>query len=1318
MRDILGVSLERLKRIKNRNKRWSALLLILSLVVALDVFWILRQPGLTLAGDASCGIQEHTHDDTCGQLVCTCNMPEEPHIHSDACYETSFVEASEELRLVCNLTADPHEHNDSCYETTFVEPVEETNLICQIEDEEHIHETGCYETTVTEGYEDTVLICDLTTQPHTHTETCFETEVIEAHEERTLVCGLTEEPHVHEDSCYTLEIQCGYEEHVHSMECYSDKTADVETQLDWQGMFANYPYTGDLRKDLVGIAQTQVGYSESELNFEIDEYGNRRGYTRYGAWYGAPYSDWSAMFVSFCLNYAGADPDEAPGNTGAASMAASWNTLGKFASVGDYIPVSGDLVFFADNTVGIVTAVNNATFYVIRGDIENTVVGEILSLTDGNISGWGLTADTVLEQAEPEEPTEPEEPPEPEKPTEPEEPEEQAEPSKPSEEESSEAPELTQQETSPPENEEINLFDISNGPAIFIFEGASAPIQKRAMTAMTFRATRSVTEIIPYLESNGGTFFFTLLNLNNEELSKDENGNYIAVANENYKLTISFTSPEGFAPGTYQYQVPNGLMVDGGEGSFVLKDGTNVGSWVVTDTGLITLVFNEHMNSRTEITISATLGIHFPEQEDPIDFDGLITVTVKPPVQQENPTVLSKWGSPNEETGKINWTVRIDGYADSQIPGNILTDQVALSDWSRPHSYTESDIAGGLSFGASAPGGDWHAWHVSADDPHLIWDETGWSYKIPKTITCDHCGEVELGNEGWSYYINYTSTPTQLNTPGTFDYENKVTVDSQTAWGWSNFNHGQIAAEIIKDGSFVSDAAGGAFLWEVQVTIPGRVEGERAQYAWFISDEMKLLDENGTNIGHMQNDIHLSMVTATYNGKTIQIPRIQDATDSDMFAWDNAWTATEDGISHTRNINLLCRCQCTPDSCHWTGCGAYWFLQDDGTWDDKGFCQCWTETQNMTFTFVYKTNDLSLVEGYGSLGYHLNNHAQLFYMPDADSSVRVSYDDATVKIPNLFEKQLTHDFDGYTAHYSITVNEGKLVLTNGSPLYIHDEMTETLVYISGSLVITTEDGNGNVSTLKQGVDYTVEYDGTGGETDVHGKPVHVLDIVILHPQPVMYTLNYDTTLTIPTGVTEAIKYTNSAAITLWGEKITDTTQEKVYADINIAAKNYKVEMFKTCAQSGEPLGGATFGLYNAQGGLMATDVTDENGELVFQSNIIEGIILREHTLYYMQEIKAPPGYQLDDTKFWFCFCNETEDTCPTCAVILSGTDAQRIPFEQIGKVHAANQLADYDLPATGGSGIYPLTMASVMFIITPLVYEFIRRRKQERRGVG
>ena len=1064
-------------------------------------------------------------------------------------------------------------------------------------------------------------------------------------------CGYKEHQHT-ADCMQENDMICDLPEHIHKAECYSNLKADVETLLDWQNMFADYSYTGDLHKDLVGIAKTQVGYTESQLNFEVSTDGTRRGYTRYGAWYGAPYNDWSALFVSFCLNHAGADESKYPIGSGAATMAELWKKQGRFAYVGQYVPQSGDIVFFNNNTAGIVAEVYKNSFNVICGDVQNAVASNVMSLSDSSIIGWGSTAKSLSG----------------------------------------------------------NLTDNSNRPTFFIVEGGEPQVQ---MQRFSLRATRSITELIPYLEANGGSYFYTLLDMNNVELPKDADGNYIAEAQKGYKLTLTFNSPKGFLPGTYQYQIPNGLMVDGGNGDFVLKDGTNVGSWEVTDTGLITLIFNDKMNSRTDITISSTLGIHFPEQDDPIDFDGFITVKVEPPVQQSYPTELSKWGTPNADAGKLNWYVLIKGNADSQIPGSILTDQATLPTWGKPHRYTESDMAAGITISATAADGSWHTWTVTMDDPHLVWDESGWSYKIPHTVTCKYCGQLDLGNNGWEYLVTYTSTPTPLNMPGAFAYENKVTVDGQTAWGWNEFNHGKIEAQIVKDGSFVSDASGGGFLWEFQATIPGRPEGQRAQYSWFIMDEMKLLDENGTALRKVYNDVNLSTVTATYNGATIKIPRIQDATNHDMFAWDVAWTS--EGVASTRTINLLCRCQCTPETCHWGGCEDYWFQRDDGTWATNGFCQCWTESQNMTFTFVYKTEDMSLVEGYGSFGYQLNNLAQLYYMTDGSTSIQVDYDDATITIPNLFEKQLTHDFNGYTAHYKITVNEAKLVLTNGSPLTIHDVMTDTLAYISGSLVITTENANGHRSVLQQGTDFTVTYDGTGQQTDSAGTKTHVLDIVILNPQPVMYILDYDTTLIMPEQVSGAIKYSNSANITLWGEKVTDNAVEKVYADINIAAKSYTVDMFKTCALTGEPLPGATFGLYNAQGGLITTGITDANGKLTFQTDIIQGIILREHELYYLQEIQPPIAYQLDDTKHWFCFCNDTGDACIECNKLLIDEEAIRIPFEEIGLIDIVNYPANVELPSTGGIGTPIYILCGLTLVIGPLVYGFSLRRRYGRR---
>ena len=1289
MQDTLSESLRRLKQIKIRRVRMVAILLVLSLVVSLDVFWVLRQPGLTLAGDASCGIVEHTHDDSCNTPICICTQSDAVHVHSEACYETHYVAAQENTFLACQLPETAHTHGDGCYETVLVGVTQETKLACENTDETHIHEDTCYITVETGGWEESQLICQLSTEPHQHTDSCYDVELIDAHEERSLVCGLSEESHTHEDSCYEWTMTCALPEHTHTIDCYADTTADVETLLDWQKMFADYPFTDDLREDLVGIALTQVGYTESTLNFAVGEDGIRRGYTRYGAWYGMPYQDWSAMFVSFCLNYAGADPEETPGNSGADSMAEAWKKLEKYQPAGEYIPLPGDLVFFDDNTVGIVSEVRNATFYVIRGDHEDAVTRDMLYLDDESIVGWGIT-----EEPEPEE-TIPEE----------------------------EIPETIPQTGLDPPVEYDGIPDISNGPVLRIYEGGiPQPMMRRATTWSTRTTYVENMDLLAYLADNGGSYFFTLLDTNDD-------GQYIVYPNTGYILSVSFHSENGFLPGTYWYNTPSGLMVDGGTGKFVLQDGTEVGKWEVTDNGFISLEFNEHINSRSDITISATMGIHFPQSEDPIEFDGKITVTVETPPQQIQNTVVTKWGIQGSETltgktdpTKLYWNVSITGRADSQIVGAVLTDKLISGEWIGDQRYTESDMEQGLRFGVSDPNGEWHAWNVYPGDPNLTWTEQSWSYTMPQSITC-WCGEVFLGNEGWVYYIDYSTTPDKVTSAGQPYYMNRFMVDNQYADGGANFTHGEILGEVYKNGAFVSDAGGGAFQWEFQVLVPAMKADQKAEYYWYLMDYMYLVNEDGQLMEYVTNDANLATVTANYYGTTIPVPNIRDATAADPFAWENAWSPTAEGIEYGRQISILCRCHCNAQNCqHWYegyGCGSMNGWYEGSSWHSSGFCNCWTETSDTLFTFSYDTTDLSVIKDYGSLNYRLQNVVELYYKPDGGNiGYLVSNDHVAVPVPNLFGKELNHEFDGYIASYTVTVNEAKLVLTNGAPLTIHDVMTNTLAYISGSLVITTEDAGGNTATLQQGVDYTVEYDGTGNQTDQNGKEVHVLDIVILHPQPVMYILDYDTTLIMPNKVTEGIKYSNAAHITLWGEDISENVTEKVHADINIAAKSFKVQMIKTSAETGEPLGGATFGLFNENGGLIYTEVTNEKGELNFQTNVIEGVVLREHVLYYMQELRAPPGYQLDDTPYWFCFCDTTNAYCETCNQVLEGKDGTRIPFEQIGRINISNHVLSYDLPATGGPGIYPLMLVSVMFIVTPLVYGFIRGRKRERRGVG
>ncbi len=382
LRNTLKDFLRKAKLNRKYKIRTLSVLMILSLVVTGNVFWMLRQTGLTLAGDAMCGCEEHQHSEECYSQTLICGT----HIHTENCYETNV---QTEPVLICSLTEEPHVHSDNCYNTEFVEGYEQQELVCTIAEDGHEHSEECYSTQYIEGYELKSLVCEKTVEPHVHTDLCYEIVEAETEADKILICELAENEHEHTDECYESTLICQKTEHTHTLDCYSDATADVESQLDWQAMFEGYP-TGDLRADLVSIAKSQIGYAESERNFEVDSEGVRHGYTRYGAWYGAPYSDWSAMFVSFCLNYADSNSEDTPYNIGANTMQQLWMDAGRFADTDEYTPDHGDLIFFENNTVGIISSVNFDVLTVIHGDIDDAVVEYDIMDYDESIVGYGI----------------------------------------------------------------------------------------------------------------------------------------------------------------------------------------------------------------------------------------------------------------------------------------------------------------------------------------------------------------------------------------------------------------------------------------------------------------------------------------------------------------------------------------------------------------------------------------------------------------------------------------------------------------------------------------------------------------------------------------------------------------------------------------------------------------------------------------------------------------------------------------------------------------------------------------------------------------
>lgn len=384
----------------------------------------------------SCDLTEqtHNHGEGCYETKLVCTVPEaEGHSHSDDCYEKL---------TVCELPEEEgHAHSEDCYEKLELlscqwaqESAEEETggdaaegegteaeaagdaapkepLCGKDEIKLHSHdEEACYEKWLDEeGNEQKRLICtQLVVLEHIHGESCFVAETHEAEDINELKCLLAEahvhgegcfdeggdltctetENHTHGEMCYgTWELACGKQEHKHDIYCQNDETADLETEAEWKASFTDASLSGVWAEDVLEIAKTQLGYTESSRNYQVAADGETlMGYSRYGAWYGEPYADWNTLFAMFCLHHAGAA--ELPADADALKWRDALAQAGLYTEASEAAPAAGQLAFFGGEAlrVGIVSAVDESgALSLICGDAEGSV--RELTVTPEEIAG-------------------------------------------------------------------------------------------------------------------------------------------------------------------------------------------------------------------------------------------------------------------------------------------------------------------------------------------------------------------------------------------------------------------------------------------------------------------------------------------------------------------------------------------------------------------------------------------------------------------------------------------------------------------------------------------------------------------------------------------------------------------------------------------------------------------------------------------------------------------------------------------------------------------------------------------------------------------
>ena len=582
--------------------------------------------------------------------------------------------------------------------------------------------------------------------------------------------------------------------------------------------------------------------------------------------------------------------------------------------------------------------------------------------------------------------------------------------------------------------------------------------------------------------------------------------------------------------------------------------------------------------------------------------------------------------------------------------------------------------------------GEAYRWSINLYAPAGLPDAGTYEYSLPdgikaegisvQNITADDgtlIGTLEVSEDSTKVLV-YIVDNTKIRVRVHFEIYLDIEVDEEGVPVNHEFDF--ITNEgptVEKSHEITSD---GKIEWCIQIHAPGWKDGE---YPTLSMHDFELVWGRS-----YYPDYSKAEITITQNGSTRKIPSVINAGDKDDLAWyvdgdHNLWFVSRK-TSHTGCTGLS-----------WDGLPEEWCID----W-------CQTEDSVITIRYIDEKYDIT------NTGTNITNN--VYVNGDAETDV--------IKIPGMIEKG---DINNQTGEFTITVNPGLIDLSAQTDITVEDSMGSHLFYQGGSMAITATDEAGIEQVLTYGSDYSLEV----------REDLHHLKINILHPGKYIYTITYK--VYVRTGGSEdGEDYINTAKLNVFGREFED---ESSGYEFSSGGEEYVISIRKTEQESNEIVSGAEYGLYGSNGELMATGTTDESGVFTFVGDPAHGFILTSGQLYYIQETKAPEGYYLSDTKYWFFYDGTPEEdnyiTNQMNAAKLEGLFVesvdqliQDIPnhgytdSELAEPIGVQDELIRYELPETGSTGTRMYTIAGLLLTgsaVTALYREKCKKRRNNKK---
>lgn len=354
------------------------------------------------------------------------------------------------------------------------------------------------------------------------------------------------------------------------------------------------------------------------------------------------------------------------------------------------------------------------------------------------------------------------------------------------------------------------------------------------------------------------------------------------------------------------------------------------------------------------------------------------------------------------------------------------------------------------------------------------------------------------------------------------------------------------------------------------------------------------------------------------------------------------------------------------------------------------------------FTYTLKVKDEYLVTT-DHARFHLDNTAEFTWGPDGTSGpVTESSEYET----GLIGKQVVQEDSKLL--FQVHINRSALDILPGSDtLTIEDTMTSNLSVYWESIRLTylAEDGQWiDFNSAESDYTYTITYD----------PALNMLTFIV--PDSLHIIIDYTTLITKSglVSVNNAVRIDGKAEVS---DVIDALFRVKEHSG-DASGSNHEITLIKQDGLTNEPLPGATFLLYGPMGDPDAVrpadvsqTITTEDGTVLkfigSYSTGVDGIVdietqyLTPGGPYAFVELIAPEGYELLESPTYFYFYEDDPNGYIQTVTTLIAIE---------------NFSGSFLIPETGGLGSFNTAIIGFALIATPILYSFIRRKRERRFG--